>query len=592
MIKQYNKQIEEHQKLIKGNDMVSTWIGFIKLGIVIVIIFSLYKSITTTNNFMYILFGAIIFFVIFTIWQSNVKKKIRLSRNAITIYQKHIDRITGDWISFERTGEEYLEPDHIYAGDLDIVGKKSLFQLLNVTNTYHGEKRFIEDLLHPKYEIQEINERQNAVQELSNNISFVNTIEQKTLEIGTDDKILKIINILNNRETMKISSLFQNVIYCIPPIATISFIIGLYFKVLPLVIVGLGTLIIQGALWIITLPKLQNTLQMIRKVPFGLKEYTTLFSYICEQNFTSNKLKDIQNTIGNNTLSSTNAMKDLEKIINMISVGNNFIIYGILNIFLLWDFLCYIRFQRWQEKYADNCENWFEGLGELESIMSFSILPMVSNHAVMPNIIDNERRIDVTELGHPLLHESKRINNDFSLHNEICIISGSNMSGKTTFMRTLGINLLLARIGSFVCAKSMDTAVFNLAASMRITDNLNEGISTFYAELKNIKSILDIAKEEENTFFMIDEIFRGTNSRNRLEGAQTVLKKLYEMHISGIITTHDLELCQLQEQYDKIENYHFTETYKDNEIVFNYQLKKGVSTTTNAKELMRMVGIM
>lgn len=592
MIKEYQQKIQKHQKLIKSNEMVSTWIGCIKLGIVIVLIFALYKSIGSTTNYMYVFLGGILFYIIFSIWQSSVKRKIRISKNAMQIFQNHLHRIHGEWIDFKDTGEEYVTDDHLYANDLDIVGKKSLFQMLNITNTYHGRKQLIKDLLSPQYNRIEIQERQEAINELSKNIPFVNEVEQKTIEINNNDKILKIIETLNTKNTITIPPIFQKLLSIIPLLATICFVVGLVYRVLPLVVIGFTFIILQGIFWIVSLAKLQGVLQTIRKIPFGLKEYTNIFHYLCQQEFSSKKLKEIKNILGEDHLSSSNAMKDLDKIITMISVGNNFVIYGILNVFFLWDYLCYIRFQKWQEHYAQTCELWFEALGEVESLMSFSIIPMVCQHSCLPQIVEKEKTIKVLQLGHPLLQEEKRINNDFSLDNNICIISGSNMSGKTTFMRTLGINLLLARIGSFVCAKQMETSIFNLAASMRIADNLNEGVSTFYAELKNIKRILDIAANNENTFFMIDEIFRGTNSVDRLEGAQMVLKKLHALQCSGVITTHDLELCQMDKQYSQIQNYHFSEMYKDNEIIFSYKLQAGISTTTNAKQLMKMLGIL
>lgn len=591
MINDYQNKISILQKENKSNEMISIWIGLIKLGIVALLIFVVYRSFVSKNDYTYFLIAGVLFFILFSLWQSNVKRKVKVSMYSITIFQKHIDRIQGDWISFEDTGSEYREEEHPYANDLDLIGNKSLFQLLNLTNTYHGRKQLVKDLLYPEYSIKEIKKRQEAISELSNHMEFINDIEKKTIEIGTSERVLKIIDILKQRYDLKIPSNLDFLFYIVPIIAGITFGMGIYFKVLPAVIVGLAMIVIQNGYWIINLSKLQSMSQTVRKIPFHLKEYTAVFTFIINNEFTSQKLNEIKAMLGSDSLSANKAMKDLEKVINMISVGNNFIIYGIMNTLFMWDFLCYIKFRNWQNKYADSCEHWFESLGQLECLMSFAILPMVSEHTCMPEILDKEKIIDVKQLGHPLIQKEKRRDNDFSLHNKICIISGSNMSGKTTFMRTIGINLLLAKVGSFTCAAEMHTSIFNLTASMRIADNLNEGVSTFYAELKNIKSILDIAKENPTTFFMIDEIFRGTNSVDRLEGAQMVLKKLHELEICGVITTHDLELCQMESKYPHIENYHFSENYKNNEIIFDYTLRSGISTTTNAKQLMKMLGI-
>jgi DNA mismatch repair ATPase MutS len=200
--------------------------------------------------------------------------------------------------------------------------------------------------------------------------------------------------------------------------------------------------------------------------------------------------------------------------------------------------------------------------------------------------------MEAQELGHPLIPNDMRVNNDTACKNNIFIISGSNMSGKTTFLRTVGINLVLAHAGSFVCAKQMSFYVTQIMTSMRIVDDLNEGISTFYAEIKRIKGIIELAGKELGMFFLIDEIFRGTNSVDRLNGAKTVLSKLDKIGALGIITTHDLDLCEMVNSYSRIKNFSFSEDYRNNQIYFDYKLKVGKSTTTNAKYLMEMVGIM
>ena len=234
--------------------------------------------------------------------------------------------------------------------------------------------------------------------------------------------------------------------------------------------------------------------------------------------------------------------------------------------------------------------NWFESLGKFESLLSFSHFPNVVRNTTLPTITLG-KEVTAKEIGHPLIKNDLRVCNDVQIDNSIFIISGSNMSGKTTFMRTLGINLVLAKAGGFVCAKDMHVSQLNLMTSMRIADNLSEGISTFYAELKRIKGIMEMARIDENMLFLIDEIFRGTNSVDRLIGAKTVLERLNEQNVIGIITTHDLELAQETKEIDRIRNYSFNEHYTDSEINFDYKIKKGVSTTTNAKFLMKMMDI-
>jgi len=195
-------------------------------------------------------------------------------------------------------------------------------------------------------------------------------------------------------------------------------------------------------------------------------------------------------------------------------------------------------------------------------------------------------------MGHPLLVEAKRVCNHVEIDNDLGIITGSNMSGKTTLLRTVGINLVLAYAGTGTCAKKMECSIMEIFTSMRVTDDVNSGISTFYAELLRIKMIVDYSHQKENMIFLIDEIFRGTNSRDRIIGARNVIKNLHQKWIIGLISTHDLELCDLEyEKNCKSKNYHFEENFIGDEMKFDYQLRLGRSTTTNAQYLMKMVGI-
>jgi DNA mismatch repair ATPase MutS len=290
-------------------------------------------------------------------------------------------------------------------------------------------------------------------------------------------------------------------------------------------------------------------------------------------------------------VSAAQAIKELSKITDRASVRSNPIVYFVLNTLLLWDFECAFLFEDWKRKYAPQCEKWFLALGELESLSCFATLRNVCDHTCYPRMLAC-RGVEAEALGHPLIPNTVRVTNPLRLQNNILIISGSNMSGKTTYLRTAGINLVLARAGGPVCAKDMVFSDLHIFTSMRVTDDLNDGISTFYAELKRIKKILDAAKSNRNTVFLIDEIFRGTNSVDRLSGARTVITKLSQIGVSGMITTHDLELCDLQEDVPEIQNYSFSEYYENGHIFYDYKMRPGKSKTTNAKYLMELLEIL
>ena len=285
------------------------------------------------------------------------------------------------------------------------------------------------------------------------------------------------------------------------------------------------------------------------------------------------------------------AIAELEKIMQRINIRYNILLYFIFNTFLLWDYECAFSLEKWKQKYAQQAKQWFHSLAEFESLLSFSNLPNINEHMCIPISSSEQRNIyQAEDLGHPLLPNEGRVYNDAKIDEKILIISGSNMSGKTTFLRTMGVNLVLAQAGSAVCASTMSFSLFKIATSMRIADDLSSGVSTFYAELKKIKTIIEVCRNHKNTLFLIDEIFRGTNSVDRLEGAKAVVMNLNELGAVGLITTHDLELCKLSETANFL-NFSFSEYYENNEIKFDYKIKEGESTTTNAKYLMEMMGI-
>ena len=263
----------------------------------------------------------------------------------------------------------------------------------------------------------------------------------------------------------------------------------------------------------------------------------------------------------------------------------------LLNAVLLWDYKNAFDFQKWKQRYGGKAKEWFTAAGEFESFLSFAGLARTCDTVCLPVISEKDTKISAVQIGHPLLANRERVCNDFEMPHSIIIISGSNMSGKSTFMRTAGINLVLARAGSYVCAEYMCCPVLRIVTSMRIADRTTEGISTFYSELLRIRKMIDCAAEYKNVLFLIDEIFRGTNSVDRQKGAEGVLKRLHELGACGMITTHDLEICNLADETEII-NYSFYEEYEGDEMYFDYQIKKGVSKTRNAEFLLKKIGIL
>ncbi|MDR2940716.1 MAG: DNA mismatch repair protein MutS [Clostridiales bacterium] len=539
------------------------------------------------NNIMFaVLIGA---FIILSIWQSKAKKQINYFTDIIEINGQYIKRALGEWAEFKDNGEEFINKGHDFTYDLDIFGKKSLFQFINTAHTYLGRKKLADKLSSPKFATEQIFENQQATKELSSKLGFCQDFESYSKTSSSGDSVLKVIDYLNDSKPFYSNKALKTILHFMPA-AVAPFVFCVYiFNLDSLKIVANLFLVAQLIIWAIGSTKINAYLKGISHYSMKLSGYKELFKLIQQSNFESEKLKSIQETLFQG-ISAFDAFNDLEKIAQKISARGNALVYLVLNVLLLWDYECCTNMESWKGKYSKYIRAWFDTVSEIETLISFSVLSHVLNETSYPTIDNTKMDIEGSSLGHPLINNEKRISNSFSMKDQILIVSGSNMSGKTTFLRTIGINLVLAYNGSVICGAAFKAPVLDIISSMRVSDDLGEGISTFYAELLKIKRIVNHSKDTKEMIFLIDEIFRGTNSEDRLYGARTVLQDLNHREAIGLITTHDLEICNLDTD-KRIINYHFKEGYQNGKIIFDYKLKEGVSKTTNGKQLMKMVGI-
>jgi len=583
-------RVEMVEKLLKNTTRRFDALGYIKLFAILIL--GLIFVFLRNYPIPLIIVGLVVLAINIFLWYFHYKihQSLTMMSNTIAINKRHLYRISGKWVEFPDIGAEFINHEHQYSSDLDIVGKKSLFQFLNTTHTWYGRQAFVNDLLQPKYTKKTLLLRQQAIKELSKDMDFLNQMEHSFSKIGLHKSMENLVKELKDTQMFIKNRMLKRVLMYMP-LVILSFAVGVFLLNLESMYIPAVTLIaMQALVWISGIIQTKRYLAGISRLPYKLNVYCEVIELIKGKNLESEILQRVQAQLGTSQVSAQQAIKELNKIADMVSFQYNPIIWAVLNVAFLWDIGCSIRFEQWKIKYAHLAEGWFLALGEMESLLCFSMLPNVCNNISLPSVT-KERKIIAQNLGHPLIPNNIRVNNDITSIDDIFIISGSNMSGKTTFMRTVGINLVLACAGSFVCAKTMTFPLVEVITSMRIADDLNEGISTFYAELKRIKRIISLAEKNPHMIFLIDEIFRGTNSVDRLSGARAVLNKLNNMGVLGIITTHDLELCDITIKLKRIKNYSFSEKYHNNQIHFDYKLKQGKSTTTNANFLMKMVGI-
>jgi len=589
----FENAIHKQRNIFSKNKRLYNLVGYIKLILFIMFTVSICFIFTRRDDAVFMAAAAVLLPAQIAAWVYHgiLSARIERSQSIMEINRRHLDRITGKWTGFSDTGEEFIDSEHPYGSDLDIVGKDSLFQFLNTTHTWHGRHAFADDLLHAAYSKQKLLQRQAAVKELAQDHEFADELEYRLSKIGSDPAVQVLLQGLQDAQPF-IKNRFLRILLTYGPLLGIL-LLGLIviFRWEQLYLPATILFAAQTLIWAAGLTKAHKYIRIVDRLSSKLNAYKEVLDLVAAADFTADELQGIKSDLTTAELSAAKAIKALAKIADMVSVRGTPIVYYILNVLFLWDYQCVFRLEDWEKKYGSHCKKWFLALGELESLFCFATMIKVCSHTCFPQIFDTYG-VDAAELGHPLIPDTVRVTNQIRLIDNIVIISGSNMSGKTTYLRTVGINIVLARAGSPVCAKEMACSDLNLVTSMRVADDLNEGISTFYAELKRVKGILDTCKSERNTMFLIDEIFRGTNSVDRLSGAKIVITTLNELGVIGMVTTHDLELCELQQTIPRIQNYSFSEYYENGRIRFDYIIQPGKSVTTNARYLMEMIGIL
>lgn len=523
--------------------------------------------------------------------QARFSARMRFEAGMTQLAQKNLDRLEGRWGEFPDTGEELAGPEHEYARDLDIVGRRSVFQLLNSTGTAFGRARFAADLLRPDTsDAAELQRRQQAVAELAGKPEFCCRLEWLLGRVGTDESLPRAAQRLADGERRLQSSPLRGVLWALRGVTCAA---GLAFLLLPGIAAAAGIVfcalfVVQLIVWAFSSPRIRPFLSATAEANRRVSACAAPVEAAASEPFESERLRELASVLRE----AQEPLRRLAAISRRIGLGSGSLLALPLNGVFLWDLWNAASLDRWKRRWGAQSRRWFAALGELESLLSLANLPRCCSGTCLPVPAEGRGVFTARSLGHPLLPNDGRVCNDFTLGGGIHIVSGSNMAGKTTFLRTVGVNMVLARAGGFVCAESLTFSPMRVMTSMRLSDDLSGRISTFYAELQRIRTILDAAAADKSVLFLIDEIFRGTNSVDRLVGAEAVLRRLEALGVSGMITTHDLEICRLADASPLVHNCCFCESYRDGEIFFDYKRQDGPSRTTNGQFLLRKVGIL
>ncbi len=504
-----------------------------------------------------------------------------------------IKRVTGGWHTFPDHGGEFRDDRHSYTGDLDIFGENSLFQWTNTARTFMGRLELSRLLSGVSGNLDHIKARQEAVKELAPLLTWRQRfLAEGMMTTGRMHNQEDLIAWAGERHEFLEKAWTKALIRVCPLITVLLAAGGFVMDIIPPAFPS-AALAAQFVFLAWKGKELGRTFSLAERYGEELRVYHKMLRAMEKQKFSSRLLMKIQKGLrGPRGTAAHQQIGRLSAIVDAIGNRRN-MVYFFLNILTLWDFHHLIALEKWKRQSGALLSSWFAGLGEVEALASLAIIRFDNPPLVMPQLSGaDEAFFESEDMGHPLL-VGKRVHNDVALTGatRVLLITGSNMSGKSTLLRTAGINLVLAYAGAPVCAGSLRASVMEISSCMRVKDDLGENISSFYAELLRIKEIVHKAEANSRVFFLLDEVFKGTNSRDRHTGARVLINKLTATNSIGLVSTHDLELCDLEEENDKIANYHFQEYYEDNKIHFDYKLRPGPSTTRNALYLMRLAGI-
>ena len=588
----YNKNIEENKKIINSLNKVIAEVGWIRLIILIigaVIGYKLYKNGNTSFAITTCIITIVVFAAVAIIHGKIIEKRERIE-GKLDFNEKGLKRIKGEYRSFEDKGEDLLEEEHPYAEDLDIFGQNSLFQMINTTKTIGGRLKLGELLLLKKLPTkEEIEEKQEAIKELANKVEW-----REELYVSGSFKKRKggeLADLIAWTKEKTKSNTIKIAIACIFIALTLGFIFLSIIKVIPITFLILDFMVNYAVIKILT-RDMDKVIKLFHLIKNDVKAYAKILALIETEEFKSPYLNRLKNKLkSDSNKSCTEEMKKLSELLDWVGDSSGNAYFFILNVVAFADVFIMNNLDKWKSLNGDSLEGWLKVMAEFDALSSIANLGF-DHEEWCYSEISSELEVKGEDIAHPLIGE-RAVANSYELAKpkQITLITGSNMSGKSTFLRTIGINLLLTFIGAPADAKSFKCSIMNIYTCMRTKDNLEESISSFYAEILRIKLIIEACNKGEKIFFLLDEIFKGTNSKDRHTGATVLVKQLAESGAIGLLSTHDLELCDLEESMKEIENYNFREYYVDNKINFDYKLRKGKSTTQNAVYLMRLAGI-
>ena len=585
----YKEKVRFYQDALSKLQPITTLVAALRLACFILFAFAGYKWVAMHSQawLLVTLLVILIFIVMVRIaWRLNdrkalLEKLLFINTNELNILQHQPSQFSN--------GESFISNDN-YSGDLDIFGAGSIFHLLNRTTTWHGTQQLADWMQQPPLSKTVIEQQQQAVQVLSKQIELRQLITAHGLLSEEKEGNLNDLAGWLQSQVVVYKKTWINVTrWLIPAYSTVFIIYYLatyvYYPLIPVILL---CWIINGMFG----KRIHEQHNLLGKKQSILDQYAAILAHFAKTESGDSVLLQQEKATAAEAHSS---VKKLSRLSAMFDQRLNLIVNFFLNSFYLYDIHCLWALEKWKVTHKDRFSKWSHCVGTIEGLNSLATFAYNYPQYQYATVDTDNLQISATQLAHPLIAAEERVANDctFGLQEQMILVTGSNMSGKTTFLRTLGVNCILAQCGAPVCAASFTFTPVVIRSSIRVSDSLQEHTSYFMAELKRLQQIIHYLQQHDvPVLILIDEILRGTNSEDKTHGSEQFIKKLLQYRCLTLFATHDLMLSRLEEELPgKVSNYCFESTIRDGELLFDYQLQRGVAKNKNASFLMKKMEI-
>lgn len=587
---EYEKHILEEDIVLKKLHKNSKMFLWAKLSSFLLALFCVYKSVFNDFNSVWMTAFVIllVFYFITLIFDSRLQRKITLHQDIKKTWSNEIAYLDRDFTPFG-DGQEFIDPAHPYSFDLDLFGKESFFNRINRTVTDFGRKKLASYLTNLSTSATNIIKRQEALTELAEKLKWRTLFIAFGLPAKADlEKLSQ--QLVEDKETSILESTKFKVILIVSNLITLATIFLAIFDIVP---VSLPTVFFLSQILVAILlsGKVQSSTRQVDSLFSGLHAYQNIINHITEAKFSSQELRELQLTLQiDKELDIRKVFKELSSILNRFDQRANMMAFIVLNGLFLNDLWTTRSFALWKKKYSSYVPTWTNTIGEFDALISLATYNYNHpNNCKVEFINDQSAVLRTKDLYHPFIAKDKAVANNYTLiPSNFTIITGANMAGKSTFLRSVGINFIMALNGLNVCAESFEVTPMELFSSMRTSDNLVKNISYFNAELIRLEQMINYCKSNTHTLIILDEILKGTNSIDKLKGSKLLLEEISKLPVSGIIATHDLELTKMSDENQHICNLCF-EIELGDEINYTYKIEPGVAQNLNATYLLKKI---